>query len=135
MTATDASLLQKLQALEVELHQPAARGDAARLSALLYDDFVEFGRSGTSYSKTDILSRLPAEAQHATIVADRFELRRLADGVALVTYRSAHLLGDGTLDRFTRRSSVWQRTGLGWQMRFHQGTPTAAYEPERGNGA
>ena len=132
MTPDDTLLLQQLQALEVELHMPAARGDATRLSALLHDDFVEFGRSGSTYSKAEILSRLPAEAQRATVVADRFELMRLADGVALVTYRAAHLLGDGTLDRFTLRSSVWQRNGPGWQMRFHQGTPTAPYEPEQG---
>ena len=135
MTRDDALLLEQLQALEVELHKPAARGDATRLNALLHDDYLEFGRSGSAYTKADILSRLPAEAPAATIVvAEGFALRRLAGDVALLTYRSAHLLGDGTLDRFSRRTSVWQRMGLRWQMRFHQGTPTAPYERENGPG-
>ena len=134
MTPDDALLLEQLQALEVELHKPAARRDATRLNVLLHDDYLEFGRSGSAYTKADILSRLPAEAPRATVVADGFALRRLAGDVALLTYRSAHLLGDGTLDRFSRRASVWQRMGLRWQMRFHQGTPTAPYERENGPG-
>ena len=134
MTSDDVLLLEQLQALEVELHKPAARGDATRLNVLLHDDYLEFGRSGSAYTKADILSRLPAEARRATIVADGFALRRLAEDVALLTYRSAHLLGDGTLDRFSRRASVWQCKGLSWQMRFHQGTPTAPYERENGPG-
>ncbi|KQU91826.1 hypothetical protein ASC78_02615 [Variovorax sp. Root318D1] len=129
MQASDTSLLLLLQALEVELHKPAARSDTERLDALLHDDFREFGRPGAAYAKADILSRLPAQAQHAVVVADRFEVRRLGEVVALLTYRSAHLLANGTLDRFTLRSSVWERSTLGWQMSFHQGTPTAPYEP------
>jgi hypothetical protein len=134
MTRDDALLLEHLQALEGELHNPAARRDATRLNALLHEDYLEFGRSGSAYTKADILSRLPAEAPRATVVADGFVLQRLAEDVALLTYRSAHLLGDGTLDRLSRRASIWQRMGLSWQMRFHQGTPTALYERENGPG-
>lgn len=129
MESSETSLLLLLQALEVELHKPAARSDATRLNALLHDDFREFGRSGAAYAKADILSQLPAEVQRAVVVADCFEVRRLGEAVALLTYRSAHQLADGTLDRFTLRSSVWERSTLGWQMSFHQGTPTAPYEP------
>jgi hypothetical protein len=132
MPPQDALLLQQLQALEVELHRPAARRDAARLNALLHADYLEVGRSGNAYTKAEILLRLPVEAHGATIVADGFALRRLADDVALLTYRSAHVLGDGVLERFTRRASVWQRIGVSWQMRFHQGTPTAPFERENG---
>ena len=129
MQPSDASLLLLLQALEVELHKPAARSDATRLHALLHDDFREFGRSGVSYTKTDTLSQLPAEAQHAVVVADHFEMTRLSEGVALLTYRSAHRQADGTVDRYTLRTSVWVHSVLGWQMSFHQGTPTAPYKP------
>lgn len=130
MQSSEKSLLQLLKTLEVELHKPAARTDAARLNALLHDDFREFGRSGGAYAKAEILSRLPAEAQHAVFVADNFEVRSIGESVALLTYRSAHQQADGTLDAFTLRSSLWERTTLGWQMSFHQGTPTAPYEPE-----
>ena len=129
MQSSETSLLLLLQALEVELHKPAARSDATRLNALLHDDFREFGQSGAAYTKADILSRLPTELHHAVVVADRFEVRPLGESVALLTYRSAHRQADGTFDRFTLRSSVWERSTLGWQMSFHQGTPTAPYEP------
>lgn len=125
---SDSSLLERLQALEVELHKPAARSSYSRLDALLHADFREHGRSGSVYSKADILSRLPAVAEHAVVVADQFELRPIGDSVALLTYRAAHQLADGTLDRFSLRVSVWERSEQGWQMRFHQGTPTAPYE-------
>lgn len=130
MQSPEMSLLLSLQALEVELHKPAARSDAARLNALLHDDFREFGRSGGAYAKAEILSRLPAEIQHAVFVADRFEVRAIGESVALLTYRSAHRQADGTLDSFTLRSSVWEHSTFGWQMSFHQGTPTSPYEPE-----
>lgn len=125
MTST---LLDTLRLLEVELHRPAARRSAARLSQLLHEDFREIGRSGTVFSKADILVRLPAEAQPADVVSDCFELRELGADLALLTYRSAHRQADGSLHRFTWRSSLWQRGEQGWQMSFHQGTPTDPFE-------
>lgn len=131
MHSVDTSeLLALLRGLEVALHQPAARRDASRLDTLLHDDFREWGRSGLAYRKQDISTKLPGEAEPVVIVADRFEVRCLADGVALLTYRSAHRRADETLHAFTLRSSLWERTALGWQLRFHQATPTAPYEPE-----
>jgi hypothetical protein len=124
MQQSDAALLGHLQALEVELHQPAVRGDATRLDALIHPEFREFGRSGTAYTRDDILAQLLSATERAQVVADHFVVRRLATDVALLTYRSAHLLPDGTLHRFTLRASVWQRSSVDWQMSFHQGTPT-----------
>jgi hypothetical protein len=130
MHTPDAALLTLLRAFEIELHNPAARINATRLNALLHDDFAEVGRSGTAYSKAGILSFLLAEAQHADVVADRFKLRRLGAAAALLTYRSAHRLANGALDRYTLRTSVWELSPLGWQLSFHQGTPTAPYEAD-----
>jgi len=129
MQQSDASLLSQLKALEVELHQPSARGDAACLDSLLHDDFQEFGRSGACYAKADIVASLLTAAQHVRVVADNFLVRRLAADVALLTYRSANALPDGKLHRHTLRSSIWQRSGKGWQISFHQGTPTEPYDP------
>ena len=128
MADADAGLLAHLRALEVELHRPAARDDAARLDALLHPDFVEFGRSGRSYSKADIIDRLVASPAHATVVSDRFSLRLLAQDVGLLTYRSAHVADDGGLELHALRSSIWRREGGAWRMSFHQGTPTAAFD-------
>jgi hypothetical protein len=118
-----------LIALEVELHRGATRADRARMQALLHPDFIEFGRSGTVWTREATLgefSEPDAAANAPAIHADAFELLELADGLALLTYRSAHLAPDGTRSRFTLRSSLWQRGASGWQLRFHQGTPTEA---------
>jgi hypothetical protein len=128
MRHTEDSLLDQLRALEVELHRPEARGDASRLDALIHEEFQEFGRSGAAYSKADIVALLLSAEQHAHVIADRFVVRRLAAEVALLTYRSAHALPDGTLHRHTLRSSIWQLSATGWQMSFHQGTATEPYE-------
>jgi hypothetical protein len=125
MTESDAELLAVLRALELELHQPKTRHDGARLGALLHDDFSEFGYSGNAYSRVDILARLPLEAVSAVVAADRFELARLGSNLALLTYRSAHILPDGRHERHSLRSSIWEYTDSAWQMRFHQGTPTS----------
>ncbi len=118
-----ADLFTHLKSLEVALHQPEVRQDASQLNRLLHEAFVEFGRSGRVYNKPEILRQLAAETAEITIWADNFALTGLADGVALLTYRSGHLNEAGQRTRYTLRASLWQWTETGWQMRFHQGTP------------
>lgn len=36
----------------------------------------------------------------------------------------------GALEHDTSRTSIRQRSGNGWQLCFHQGTATAAFEPD-----
>lgn|GEM_PF-316723 len=129
MQNPEESLLCHLQSLELELHQPATRGDASRLDVLLHEEFQEFSRSGRTYSKLDVVALLLSSTQPAPIVADKFSVRRLAANVALLTYRSAHEQRDGSLKRYSLRSSIWQRSDTGWQLIFHQGTATEWYEP------
>lgn len=123
-------LLDELRALELQLHQPAVRSDAGALARLLHADFAEIGRSGRAYTRAEMVAHLlePDDAQPPVIVADAFALSLLAPGVALLNYRSAHRAADGSLQRHTLRSSLWLHTPLGWQMRFHQGTATAAWD-------
>jgi hypothetical protein len=125
MTIDD--LLQHLRELEVALHQPKVRGDRTRLKELLHDSFSEFGRSGCSYSRADILELLSHEVPQGTIWSQDFTLAEIAEGIALLTYKSAYIDANGELARHTLRSSLWQRTTRGWQLRFHQGTPTDAF--------
>ena len=124
--AEDA-LLSTLRNLEIALHQPEVRSDIVRIDALLHDSFSEFGRSGRRYSKADVLKELPLEKSSAIVLSQDFSVAVIADGVALLTYKSAQLNGSGEVSRCTLRSSLWQRTARGWQMRFHQGTPTNAF--------
>jgi hypothetical protein len=48
-------LLEELRSLETELHTTEARRNWQRMEMLLHPDFVEFGRSGTRYTRADIL--------------------------------------------------------------------------------
>lgn len=123
-------LLAELRALETALHVPAVRGDRRRMDALLHADFLEFGRSGTIWTREATLDEFATQQAVAggpSIHAQDFELHCLADGLALLTYRSAHVERDGSRHRWTLRSSLWQGDGTGaWQLRFHQGTPAEA---------
>lgn len=121
------TLLETLTALEVSLHDQKIRGDAAQLGALLHPAFKEFGRSGATYTYAEIVSRLSTSDEQPTIHAQDFALEVLSDELALLTYRSAHVDETEALHRHTNRSSLWQLTERGWQMRFHQGTPTEAW--------
>ena len=122
------SLLSTLCELECELHQPKCRGDRARLAQLLSPDFREFGRSGATYTRGDTLVMLPSETQAPQIYAQDFAIHELSDSIVLLTYRSAHVNPSGELFRCTNRSSVWCLNSTGWQMVFHQGTPTDLFD-------
>jgi hypothetical protein len=120
-----AGWLEELRGLERELHKGETRRNRSRMETLLHPDFVEFGRSGTRYSRADVLEEFGPESALPAIHSEDFHMVILADGVALVTYTSAHLDVAGNAHRHTLRSSIWVLTNVGWQMRFHQGTPTA----------
>lgn len=121
-------LLFTLRELECELHQPKCRGDRERLEQLLAPDFREFGRSGATYTRHDTLVMLPSETQVPQIHAQDFVVKQLSDSIALLTYRSAHVNPSGDLFRHTNRSSIWRLNSSGWQMVFHQGTPTCPFD-------
>lgn len=121
------ALFETLRALEAALHQPQVRSDRGQLDQLLHPRFREFGRSGRIYAKADILAELPDEPQTYEVWLQDLVVEPLSEGLALITYRSAHINGDGELERHANRSSLWQLTEHGWQMLFHQGTPTDAF--------
>lgn len=119
----DSELLEELRRLEELLHSREVRADSKRLKALLHPEVEEFGRSGRRYGRAEILAGLAAEQLEPGLRARYYELAILADGVALLTYVSAHVDEQGHATRHTRRSSLWLRSGSSWQLRFHQGTP------------
>lgn len=124
-------LLDLLTALETELHGSSTRGNVSRLSALLHDDFEEVGRSGARYRRDDVLVALPAETRDTTLASDGFRMAVQSEVFVLLTYRSARVDMDGRLTAHTLRSSLWQKMGDGWQLRYHQGTPTAPFTMKR----
>jgi hypothetical protein len=119
------SLLAQLQALEVELHHTGVRCSVERLEQLLHPAFGEVGRSGRAYSRPNVIGHLAAQTAPPAVASDGFAVAELGPGIALLTYRSAHVEpGQGLVDH-TLRSSVWVRTSAGWQLRYHQGTAAA----------
>ncbi|QTN29501.1 DUF4440 domain-containing protein [Rhodoferax sp. AJA081-3] len=119
------SLLQDLQALEVELHHPGVRCSRERLNRLLHPLFHEVGRSGRAYTRDTVINFLAKQETQPAVVSDEFAVAELGPGVALLTFRSAHLGNDNILVNHTLRSSIWVKTDAGWQLRYHQGTAAA----------
>jgi hypothetical protein len=117
-------LLETLRKLEVEIHQIGTRRDRARLGALLHADFREVGRSGREYSREEVLSEFADISEYPSIESMGYRLYVWAPGVALLSYLSAHRDGAGGLSHYTLRSSLWILVESGWQLAFHQGTPT-----------
>ena len=109
-----------LQCLEEELWREETRFDIPFMEQVLAEDFFEFGRSGRVYNRDEILAA-PGQPLDAVLPLPDFDVRLLAEDVALVTYNSV-ITYDGVLEK-GRRSSIWSRTSTGWVIRFHQGTP------------
>jgi hypothetical protein len=92
------------------------------MERVLAADFFEFGRSGRIHDRAAILA-MPGNPIDAKLPLRNFTARLVAVDVVLVTYISE--VRDGKVAA-GNRSSLWTRTPLGWQLRFHQGTPTLA---------
>ena len=67
-------LLEELRSLETELHKDETRHDRQRMETLLHPDFIEFGRSGTRYTRADILREFGPGNALPPIQSCNFEL-------------------------------------------------------------
>jgi len=121
-------LLDTLRELEVETHQAHVRGDSIRLGEFLHPNFFEIGCSGAIYSRDEVLAEFSNCLPPYRVWSQDFGMESLTEQLALLTYKAAHISAAGTLERHTLRASLWQRTDQGWQLRFHQGTPTGGFE-------
>ncbi len=108
----------ELTSLEQAMWQESTRFDLSFQEARFAADFVEFGRSGRTYSRSEIIrtDRSPISA-----VLKNLSVRALDQATALVTYDSEAIYNNEV--EHAHRSSIWTRGVSGWQMRFHQGTP------------
>lgn len=98
--------------LETALHRKEIRNSPDAVSALLADEFVEFGRSGRIWDKRSIIESMQKEKLDQKVTVHDFAARELSPDIILVTYKTASAL----------RSSIWKRVGEKWQIVFHQGT-------------
>ena len=102
--------------LEQRLLDPSVRSSPHAVVPLLHPDFVEFGSSGRVHTKEMMVQMMLQQAPGVVRIRD-FDVREIAPGAALVTYRTV-----GAEAMETRRSSVWVDDGGGWRIVFHQGT-------------
>lgn len=126
---TDAELPDRLYRSELALARRDATGLGVQADplALLDDDFLEVGQSGRVWTRASIASLLAAGPAPGAAALDleSFEVTRLAETVALVTYRVAGV----------RRASIWVHRDGRWRLRYHQGTPATADDaPAHGAG-
>jgi hypothetical protein len=106
----------ELLELERRLLDPEVRHSFVSVDRLLHPEFTEFGSGGRVYNKEMMVSIMTREEPAPVMIRD-FTVRELAEGVALVTYRTV-----GSEGKEARRSSVWIRQLARWQIIFHQGT-------------
>jgi hypothetical protein len=109
-----------LTRLEEAMWREETRFDRAFMERALASDFFEFGRSGRTYTRQQILD-LPQEPIDAQLPLQDLQLRLLGANTAQVTYNSVVRYRD--VVEFGRRSSIWSKSEDSWVLRFHQGTP------------
>jgi hypothetical protein len=114
---------EEVRVLELSLLNESVRKDAARVALLLTDDFQEFGASGRTYSKTEVIAQLQEEHEREIVMQD-FDSLMIDSSTMLVRYRSVRTGEDGTTVE-ALRSSLWVLRYGRWQILFHQGTPAA----------
>jgi hypothetical protein len=117
----DLSIEQHLRELEERLLQTEVRRSADDVTALLADDFIEFGSSGRVFDKQQIIDNLQTEPRIRQSLVD-FKTLPLAPGLVLATYRAVRQGGPGEPPSYSLRSSIWKLIDDRWQLVFHQGT-------------
>ena len=121
------NILSTLKQLEIELHRFSTRKDDKRLDFLLHDSFFEIGRSGITYTKSDIIKEMQNLSSELLVWSQDYDLHTLKDNTALLTYKSARITNSGNLERFCLRSSLWLLIEDDWKICFHQGTKTVPF--------
>lgn len=119
MSLSDADIAE-LARLEEALWVGETRFSLGWMDGVLAADFFEFGRSGRVYSRQECLD-IPAGDIVIELPLPNLKIRQLSDDIVQVTYKSV-VQSDGEI-LGALRSSIWQRTGGGWRLKFHQGTP------------
>ena len=108
----------RLYELEVSLWKPQTRFDRDYMDNLLTEEFFEFGRSGRTYRRDEVLSA-PMQVIDIDLPLKEFQIHRVAPDVVLVTYVSEVQYEELEIGN---RSSLWVRKDDDWKLRFHQGT-------------
>jgi len=111
--------------LEEKLLQPDIRKSVKDLNCIIDDSFMEFGSSGRTYNKQQIIEVLPTLPIVKMTLMD-FQAKLLSTGVVLTTYRVITHSEQNNLMEYSLRSSMWILQEGEWRIVFHQGTPSIA---------
>jgi hypothetical protein len=110
-----------IRSREERLLDPSVRRDSEQVSTLLADDFVEFGSSGRTFDKAQVLEYLRDELPQEEALIRNFVAKPLSSTVFLITYRATR--GDlGVHHSDSWQCSIWVKRDGRWQLQFHQGT-------------
>ena len=116
-----ADILAQLIRREPIFHRPEFGTMRADFENMTTEDYWEVGASGAATAEimswTYLEERFQQDQSGDIWETSDFYCKRLSNDVYLLTYT---LLQHGT--RKTRRSTIWQHTGEGWKIVFHQGT-------------
>jgi len=114
-----SSLEEKLRDLEIKVMTAAGERRADDIRDLVADDFFEIGRSGTTYTKAEVLAAIEVAPLRKFTLED-FKIVASGEGWALVSYRAAERTAYASSTSL--RSTLWVERGGKWQIVFHQGT-------------
>lgn len=117
------NIINTIKDLELSLLKPEVRSSREALDELLTEDFIEFGSSGEKYTKADILERLPKTIVKVEYKVSDFEVVNPSNDIAIATYKTEKII-DGKDKVVSKRCSHWRKTDNGWQMFFHEATPS-----------
>ena len=128
---TDPQLLPVLEELrrrEPIFHTREFGTTRAEFERATAPEYWEASASGRRYSREFILSELekhpPVDAAAAGWESHDHAVRQLGANTYLMTYTLRQR------ERVTRRATIWQRTGEGWRILYHQGTIVEAEEDD-----
>jgi hypothetical protein len=116
---TLAQVLHELRQREPIFHRPEFGTTRQDFEQMTDPAFWEVGASGRRYSREYVLDTLETRSQNPTEEAwetQDFYCLELGAKTYLLTYT----LIQG--ERVTRRSTIWRKAELGWQILYHQGT-------------
>jgi hypothetical protein len=126
-THIDSGLLpvfEELRCREPIFHTAAFGTTLVDFETVMAPGYWEVGASGRRYSRDFILRTLkespPIDAAAAGWQSSDYGLRRLGPDTYLFTYTLRQA------ERLSRRATIWQITGEGWRILYHQGTIVSA---------
>jgi len=111
-----------MKSLEMSFFDNSIRLSGDKLNELIADDFTEYGRSGKTFNKQEIISML-LNNDAPRVKLENFQIKNLSVDVTIVNYLSYIENENGKIEK-TLRTSIWKLYGENWKIFFHQGTPT-----------